>query len=129
MSLTFLLDEDLSYRVAEGLRQRGVDVLSVHEVGRANRKVSDAEQLEYATQQGRVLVTYNRADYQALDATWRARVRGPAAGTSEWSTFERAGTKAASSSGTARKPARLSSVGRAFDRTRPPLGPVIHPLV
>ena len=75
MSLTFLLDEDLSYRVAEGMRQRGVDALSVHEVGRANRKVSDAEQLEYATQQGRVLVTYNRADYQALDATWRAQGR------------------------------------------------------
>ncbi len=75
MSLTFLLDEDLSYRVAEGLRRRGVDAISVHEVGRANRQVSDAEQLEYATQQGRVLVTYNRADYQALDALWRTQGR------------------------------------------------------
>lgn len=75
MSLTFLLDEDVSYRVAEGLRQRGVDATSVHEVGRANRRVSDAEQLEFATGQGRVLVTYNRADYQALDATWRAQGR------------------------------------------------------
>ncbi len=78
MSLTFLLDEDLSYRVAEGLRRRGVDAVSVHEVGRANRQVSDAEQLEYATQQGRVLVTYNRADYQALDALWRTQGRAHA---------------------------------------------------
>ena len=75
MSLIFLLDEDMSYRVAEGLRQRGVDAISVHEVGRANRQVSDADQLEFATQQGRVLVTYNRADFQALDATWRAQGR------------------------------------------------------
>ena len=80
MSLTFLLDEDLSYRVAEGLRRRGVDAISVHEVGRANRQVSDAEQLEYATQQGRVLVTYNRADYQALDALWRTQGRTHAGG-------------------------------------------------
>lgn len=75
MSLSFLLDEDMSYRVAEGLRQRGVDAISVHEVGRANRQVSDAEQLEFAAQQGRVLVTYNRADYQALDGIWRAQGR------------------------------------------------------
>ena len=75
MSLTFLLDEDISYRVAEGRRQQGVDALSVHEVGRANWNVSDAEQLQYATQQGGFLVTDNRADYQALDATWRAQGR------------------------------------------------------
>lgn len=61
----------MSPRVAEGLRRAGVDVVSAHEVGRANRRIPDEEQLDYATQQGRVLVTYNRADYQALDALWR----------------------------------------------------------
>jgi len=75
MSLAFLLDEDISYRVAEGLRQRRVDAVSVHEVGRANRRVSDAEQLDFAAQEGRVLVTYNRADFQALDAAWRTQER------------------------------------------------------
>jgi predicted nuclease of predicted toxin-antitoxin system len=73
VSLTFLLDEDISYRVAEGLRRLGIDAISVHDVNRANRQVSDAEQLEYAAQQGRVLVTYNRVDYQVLDAIWRAQ--------------------------------------------------------
>ncbi|MBI3966692.1 MAG: DUF5615 family PIN-like protein [Chloroflexi bacterium] len=63
MSLAFLLDEDLSFRVAEGLRQRGVDAVSVHEIGRANRRIPDEEQLTYATTQGRAIVTYNRADF------------------------------------------------------------------
>jgi predicted nuclease of predicted toxin-antitoxin system len=71
VSLTFFLDEDISYRVAEGLRQRGIDTVSVHEVGRANQALTDEEQLRFAADQGRVLVTYNRADYQALDSQWR----------------------------------------------------------
>jgi predicted nuclease of predicted toxin-antitoxin system len=73
VSLTFLLDEDMSPRVAAGLRQRGVDAVSVHELGRANAAVSDEAQLEAAAAAGRVLVTYNRADFQALDAEWRLR--------------------------------------------------------
>ncbi|MBA2447771.1 MAG: DUF5615 family PIN-like protein [Chloroflexi bacterium] len=75
MSLRFLLDEDLSWRVAEGLRARGVDAVSVHEIGRGNRRVPDEEQLSYATEQGRVFVTYNRADFQALDGHWRRQGR------------------------------------------------------
>ncbi len=75
MSLAFLLDEDVSYRVAEGLRQRGVDAISVHEAGRANSRVSDEDQLVFATSAGRVLTTYNRADYQVLDAMWRVKGR------------------------------------------------------
>jgi predicted nuclease of predicted toxin-antitoxin system len=63
----------MSQRVAEGLRARGVDAVSVHEVGRGNRRIPDAEQLQYATEQGRVFVTYNRADFQALDARWRSQ--------------------------------------------------------
>ncbi len=75
MSLAFLLDEDVSYRVAEGLRQRGVDAVSVHEMGRANSRVFDEDQLVFATSAGRALFTYNRADYQVLDAMWRMEGR------------------------------------------------------
>ncbi len=75
MSLAFLLDEDVSHRVAEALRQRGVDAVPVHEVGRAKSRVSDEDQLIFATGAGRVQVTYNRADYQVLDATWRTKGR------------------------------------------------------
>ncbi len=62
------LDEDLSQRVAEGLRARGLDVLSSHEVG--NDGLSDEEQLQYATVQDRHVVSYNRRDYLALADHW-----------------------------------------------------------
>ena len=78
MSLAFLLDEDVSYRVAEGLRTRGVDASCVHEVGRTNSRVSDEDQFVFATNAGRVLVTYNRADYHVLDAMWRMKGRAHA---------------------------------------------------
>jgi predicted nuclease of predicted toxin-antitoxin system len=78
MSLAILLDEDNSHRVAEGLRQRGIDAISVHEIGRSRRGLSDEDQLAFATQQGRVLITYNRADYQLLDWTWRLERRSHA---------------------------------------------------
>ncbi len=35
----------------------------------------DEQQLAYAVAQGRVFVTYNRADFQALDAIWRGQAR------------------------------------------------------
>ena len=73
MNLSFLLDEDISFRVAEGLRQRGIDAVLVQEIGRARLGLSDGDQLRFATEAGRVLVTYNRADFQALDASWRMR--------------------------------------------------------
>ncbi|HEX2171798.1 MAG TPA: hypothetical protein VHL09_05085 [Dehalococcoidia bacterium] len=43
VTLRLLLDEDLRYRVAEGLRRRDVDAISVHEVDRANRGISDED--------------------------------------------------------------------------------------
>ena len=78
MTLRLLLDEDISPRVAEGLRRRGVDAVSVHEVDRANRRIGDADQLAFAVAAGCALVTYNRADYQALDALWRLEARAQA---------------------------------------------------
>ena len=50
---------------------RGIDAVSVYDVGRASRRISDDDQFAYATAEGRVLVTYNRDDYQALDGSWR----------------------------------------------------------
>lgn len=73
MSLAFLLDEDISPRVADGLRRAAIDAASVHELGRGNLGIADAEQLAFAAASGRVLVTYNRADFQALDEAWRLR--------------------------------------------------------
>jgi predicted nuclease of predicted toxin-antitoxin system len=71
VSLAFLLDEDITPAVAEGLRRRGIDAVSVHDLGLANARVPDEAHLAAAATAGRVLVTYNRADFQALDAQWR----------------------------------------------------------
>ena len=75
MSLRFLLDEDIIDSVAVGLRARGVDAVSVHEIGRSGQRIDDDEQLAYAVEQGRVLVTYNRDDFQDIDAKWREEGR------------------------------------------------------
>lgn len=55
--MKFYLDEDLSPRIAERLRKRGIDAVSAFEAG--NVQLSDREQLAYAAQEGRCLVTRN----------------------------------------------------------------------
>lgn len=71
MSVLFLLDEDVPPPVAVGLRARALDAVSVYEIDRAGKRISDADQLAYAAAEGRALVTYNRDDYLVLDDEWR----------------------------------------------------------
>ncbi|MGE3268160.1 MAG: DUF5615 family PIN-like protein [Chloroflexota bacterium] len=65
--LRFCLDEDLSPVIARVARSLGLDVTSCHEVG--NVRLSDADQLTYATVERRCLVTANGRDFEALAAT------------------------------------------------------------
>jgi predicted nuclease of predicted toxin-antitoxin system len=62
--IAFYLDEDVSVLVADLVRARGFDVVTTYEAGRAGR--SDADQLNYATSQDRVILTHNRRDFEAL---------------------------------------------------------------
>jgi predicted nuclease of predicted toxin-antitoxin system len=66
--MRFLLDEDLAPTIAEIARGQGLDVVSVHEVGRRQR--TDEEQLRYAAEQGRVFITRNRDDFIRLTVDW-----------------------------------------------------------
>lgn len=56
-ALRYFFDEHMRSAIAEQLSGRGVDVLTTSEAGRANLRISDASQLMYSTQIGRVLVT------------------------------------------------------------------------
>jgi hypothetical protein len=58
------LDEDLSPDIALLLRQRGLDATSAHDAG--NSQLEDRAQLEYATREGRAIVTRNVVDFLRL---------------------------------------------------------------
>ncbi len=58
------LDEDISPKIAEILRKKGLDAVSAHEVGMLG--VSDGEQCSFAATEGRAMVTRNRDDFITL---------------------------------------------------------------
>lgn len=63
--MRLLLDEQISGKVAERLRDRAHDVIATT-AEPSLRGLSDPDLFEVAQQQGRVLVTYNRADFEAI---------------------------------------------------------------
>ena len=62
-SIRFYFDQHIPSAVARGLRRRGVDVLTAQEANRCG--ISDQDQLQFSTQQERVLVTFD-ADFISL---------------------------------------------------------------
>lgn len=69
MSLRLFLDEDATFRsLIRALVARGLDVSNAIDAGRAG--LSDAEQLEHATSEGRILYSFNIGDYHRLHTEW-----------------------------------------------------------
>jgi predicted nuclease of predicted toxin-antitoxin system len=62
------LDEDVNVLVADLLNARGFDVLTVRDAGQLQS--SDEEQLAYAVEQQRALVTHNSSDFEYLIQTY-----------------------------------------------------------
>ena len=64
-------DEDVYGSVALKLRERGLDAMSTPEANRLG--ASDLSQIEWAAQQGRVLLTFNVAHFTRLHDEWLSR--------------------------------------------------------
>ena len=64
--IRFYFDQHIPAAVAQGLRQRGIDVLTARDTGRCGLR--DIDQLQFATNDSRVMVTFDR-DYIALAAS------------------------------------------------------------
>ena len=58
------LDEDVSVLIKQLLASRGYDVLTTQEA--AMIAAPDPEQLQFASEQGRAIVTHNHGDFEAL---------------------------------------------------------------
>ena len=69
----FFTDEDIYGTVAIALRRAGFDAVSTPEAGR--RRESDESQLEWATSEGRAIVTFNVAHFAVLHSTWMQHAR------------------------------------------------------
>ena len=63
--MKLLLDEQISGKVAERLRDRGHDVTATAD-DPSLRGLSDPDLFEAAQEQGRALVTYNRVDFEPI---------------------------------------------------------------
>ncbi len=69
--IKFYLDEHVHRAVSKGLQQRGIDVLTAQDAGR--RGLSDDEQLAFALQDGRVLVTLDSDYVRLLLTAWNTQ--------------------------------------------------------
>ena len=66
MRLKFYSNENFHLGAAEQLRSLGDDVLTSLEAGRANRRIPDAQVLEFARQESRAILTFNRLHFVRL---------------------------------------------------------------
>ncbi|MBE2232358.1 MAG: DUF5615 family PIN-like protein [Anaerolinea sp.] len=66
--IRFHLDENVNLAIASGLRRRGIDVTTSRDAGLIG--ASDAEQLQYARNEGRVIVSQD-TDFLVIAAATR----------------------------------------------------------
>jgi predicted nuclease of predicted toxin-antitoxin system len=72
LALRFYFDTHIAKAAAIQLRAKGLDVLRCEEVGMAD--ASDADHLEYAAREGRIVVTQD-ADFSDLHVQWQQNER------------------------------------------------------
>jgi predicted nuclease of predicted toxin-antitoxin system len=67
------LDRHVNTRLAHDLRSRGFDVLTTQEAGKDT--AFDDEQLLFASEQRRAIMTFNTGDFAILHAEWQREGR------------------------------------------------------
>jgi hypothetical protein len=75
LGIRLFTDEMVNPRLAGTLVRLGYDVESCQWAGRSNRSIPDDQQLLYASQHGRAILTFNMGDFERLDRTWKTRGR------------------------------------------------------
>jgi len=75
LGVRLFTDEMISPDVAVALRLRGYNAESCAEAERAGQEISDAEQLAYAAQHERAIVSFNIGDFSRIEAEWKAAGR------------------------------------------------------
>ena len=66
MRLKFYSNENFHLGAVEQLRSLGYDVLTSLEAGRANQRIPDEQVLEFARQESRAVLTFNRLHFVRL---------------------------------------------------------------
>lgn len=66
--IQFYCDEDGSVDIAHNLQQRGFKVLTTHDALRL--AYDDTDQLAFAVEQQRAIITHNRRDFEVLHQTY-----------------------------------------------------------
>ena len=72
-SPSFYLDENVAHELAARLQAGGFDVLTARDAGQL--RSSDENQLGYAAEAKRILVTHNAKDFSRIAAEWASMQR------------------------------------------------------
>ena len=75
LGIRLFTDEMIHTGLTVELGRRGYDAESCQDAGRSNQKVSDEDQLRYATRQGRAILSYNQRHFVPIDRQWKAAGR------------------------------------------------------
>jgi predicted nuclease of predicted toxin-antitoxin system len=75
LSFPLYFDEDVNIRVASALQESGYDVLTTRDAGRVARGIPDEDQLSFAAQAQRAIVTYKAKDFEPIARGWALQGR------------------------------------------------------
>lgn len=71
--ISLYLDEHVQFALREALKARGVQILTTQEAGNIGR--DDVSQLIFASENDRVMFSYNKRHFAKLHYEWMARKR------------------------------------------------------